>query len=161
MFHVHTSWLPVLMVCVGPSADVSAENAPELDGIWHVVSMVQDGKPAPFQDLKGAYAKIKDGRMVFHLPAKPEYPNLQVKFEFVQKGIDLAFAHGDVDDPAEDVGRAPGAWRLSGDMFRFAFFDHDDAKTRPEVAPGKGVIFILLKRKVLSEDPESGGRSSR
>ncbi len=127
-------------------AEAPSDDNPSLKGRWQLVSLVQDEQAASAKQLKGAYVDVTDDLMVFHVPSKPKFPDLHIKYEFGPEGIDMQMT----DSRDLDYSGPPiyGNWSYKDGQFMFAHFDTDDVKARPPVAPAKSVIYYKLKREL-------------
>lgn len=118
-------------------------SSPNIQGRWKVLSFVEDGKPVAARQLQDAYVDITKELMVFHFPAKPSHPDIHMKYEFVPDGIDLRItSSSELDGPAFST---CGKWNRADGRFQFAFFNIENSKSRPPVAPAKAVIFLELR----------------
>ena len=144
MLRTSIACIMTLLLVAAASAETPPKAYPNLQGRWRLVALIQDEHTASEAQLKGAYVDITDELMVFHVPSKPDYPDLHVKYTFVPAGIDLQIT--DSRNPGDDGSPARGAWTRKKGLFRFAFFATDGVSVRPPVAPAKSVIYVELKR---------------
>ncbi|MBD3671885.1 MAG: hypothetical protein HUJ26_00025 [Planctomycetaceae bacterium] len=146
MIH-HVFFAVAVLTVTAGFADEPKETHPDLDGRWKLVSLIQDEQKAPAAKLKGAYVDIKDNLMVFHVPSKPDYPDLHIKYQFAAKGIDLQITDSREQDYAGPT--FDGQWGLKDQQFKLACWstvDDEGTRPRPPLAPDKSVIYVELER---------------
>ena len=143
MSHCFRACLTAILFVSAVNAETPPEMTPKLEGRWQLVALAQDQDVASETFLKGAYVDVTDELMVFHVPSKPKYPDLHIKYKFVPEGIDIQFS----DSDELDYSGPPiyGKWSMKDGSFKFACFD-EEGKPRPPIAPAKSVIYIELKR---------------
>jgi uncharacterized protein (TIGR03067 family) len=114
-----------------------------LQGTWKVVSMIDDGKEAPPEKIKGARLIFESDRYALRGGEESFRGSFRIEPGKKPGQIDTTF----VNEDGKETGRARGIYELDGKKLRVAW-RHKGEGRPAELAskPGSGVRLMVLER---------------